>query len=148
MAQDGSIFKLYYSTTLLAATDNATIAAHGFTEATDVSSVQSPATRSQSDYNARSGVVTTTGPAKYSKSFEMLLDNSNAFYAAIKAAFDANTAIALADVDGAIATTGTKGDAGNFLVTDFEPNEPDSGPATVSVSVAKTSFFTSDYTAP
>lgn len=146
--QDGSEFKLYYNATPITDASDAAIAAASWTEATEVANVTRNSERSQSDFNARSGVITTTGPAKRGLTFDIAYDTADAFYTALETAHDTNAAIALAACDAAIATSGTKGSVGNFLVVNFSLNEPDSGPATVSVEAALTSYANWGYVAP
>ena len=145
---DGSLFKLYYNATPISNASDAAIKAASWTEAVDISTVGRNSERSQSDFNARSGVITTTGPAKRGLTFDIAYDTADAFYTALETAHDTNAAIALADCDGPIATAGTRGAVGNVLIVNFSLNEPDSGPATVSVEAALTSFANWGYVAP
>jgi len=145
---DGSLFKLYYNSTPITDATDSGIADASWTEAVDVASVTRNSDRAQNDFNARSGVITTTGPAKRTLSFEIAYDTTDAFYSALETAHDTNAAIALAACDGAIATTGTQGSVANFLISGFTLTEPDSGPATVSVEAALTSFGNWGYVAP
>lgn len=145
---DGSNFKLFYNSTPISDATDAAIKGASWTEAVNVAGVTRGNTRSQNDFQARSGVVTTTGPAKRSLRFTVAYDTDDAFYTALEAAADGNTPIALAACDGAIATEDTKGSVGNFLVVDFSLEEPESGPAVVSVEAALTSFANWGYVAP
>lgn len=145
---DGAEFKLYYSATALASTDDATLAALTWTEATEVANVTRGNERASSEFRARSGVIRTTGSQELSLDVTLAYDTSDGFYTALVNAMRDNTEIAIADVDGAIATTGTKGITGNFKVESMPLEEPDEGPATLDITLVNTSFPNPDYTTP
>ena len=146
--QDGSEFKLFYNATPISDASDSAISLATWNEATNVANVTRGSERGQSDFKARSGTVTTTGPAKRSLSFEVAYDDTDTFYDVLETAHENNVAIALAACDAAIATTGTKGSVGNFLIVNFSLNEPDEGPATVSIEAALTSYPNWGYVAP
>jgi hypothetical protein len=145
---DGSEFKLYYKATAITSNADADIKADTLIEATEVANVTRNSERSQSDFAARSGVITTTGPAKRGFTFDIAYDTTDAFYTALEAAHDGNNEIALAACDGDYSTAGTKGSVANCYIVNFSLNEPDSGPATVSVEAASSSQVNWGYVAP
>lgn len=146
--KDGSEFRLYYSETALTDNTNAEVAGHAWTEATEVASVDGGNERASNEFKARSGIITTTGAQKLSKSILVAYDTEDDFYTALVAAMKANSEIAIADVDGAVATEGTKGDAGNYKVTSMPRTEPDEGPVTLQVELTLSSQMVPDYVAP
>lgn len=145
---DGSEFKLYYSTVAITDSSNSAIAGKSWTEVADVATVERGNERSENEFNARSGVIVTAGPQKVSLSITIAYDSEDAFYLACADAIAGNTEIALADVDGAIATGGVRGIAGNFKITSFPLSEPDAGPATIQVEARSSSYLNADYVAP
>lgn len=145
---DGSDFILSYSTTALTDAADATAKALSWTEATDVASVDRTAERASSEFNARSGIIVTTGPLKTSLSFQIAYDTTDAFYTALLAAIENKTEIALADTDGDPSTAGSRGVTGNFKISNFSMNEPDQGPATIQVQADSSSSVNPAYVAP
>lgn len=146
--KDGSEFILYYKTGGITSNTDADIKADTLEEATEVANVTRNSERSQSDFNARSGVITTTGPAKRGFTFDIAYDTTDDFYTALEAAHDGNNEIALAACDDDYSVEGTKGSVANCFITNFSLNEPDSGPATVSVEAAASSQINWGYEAP
>ena len=71
--------------------------------------------------------------------FEMLWDTGDAAFGALKDAWAGGAEIALAAMDGDIATAGSEGLAGNFTVTNFSRSEPLEEGVTVSVTVKPSS---------
>jgi translation elongation factor P/translation initiation factor 5A len=71
-----------------------------------------------------------------SVSFSFERDRSSAVYDRIRAAYKARTPTGFAFMDGAIATSGTKGMQLDALVTTFNENEPLDDVATVDVELA------------
>lgn len=67
--------------------------------------------------------------------FDLVFDHSDTAVDAIEAAWHAGTELAWAAMDGAIATTGSKGTIFNGLVSDFERNEPLKDKMSVSITV-------------
>ena len=77
--------------------------------------------------------------------FEMVWKPGDAGFDAVKAAFLANTTLALAVLDGDEATVGTQGPIGDFGITNFSRNEQLEEAITVSVT-AKLAVYTDWYT--
>jgi len=71
--------------------------------------------------------------------FEMLWDTGDAAFGALKDAWADGDEIALAAMDGDVATAGSEGLAGNFTVTNFSRSEPLEEGVTVSVTVKPSS---------
>jgi len=74
--------------------------------------------------------------------FEMLWDPDDAGFAAIQTAWANAAEIAMAAMDGPIATSGSQGLASNFTVTNFSRNEPLEEAVTVSVTIKPSSYTT------
>jgi len=74
--------------------------------------------------------------------FEMLWDPNDAGFTAIQTAWANAAEIAMAAMDGAIATSGSQGLASNFTVTNFSRNEPLEEAVTVSVTIKPSSYTT------
>jgi hypothetical protein len=74
--------------------------------------------------------------------FEMLWDSADSGFTAIKDAWLNSNEIALAAMDGDIATSGNQGLASNFTVTNFSRNEPLEEAITVNVTVKPSSQTT------
>lgn len=147
--KDGSEMFLFYSTTLIDTATSAAIKAMGtWVEAVDVATVEQGNARANSDFNARSGVITSTGPAKLTLTITVAYDTDDAFVTACKAAYNSNSEIALADVDGPVTTAGTKGEVSNHKITGFNKSEPDSGPTVYTIEAAASGFTVLDYDAP
>ena len=72
--------------------------------------------------------------------FEMLWDTADAGFTAIQAAWQNAAEIALAAMDGDIATAGSQGLASNFTVTNFSRSEPLEEAVTVSVTIKPSSY--------
>ena len=77
--------------------------------------------------------------------WEMVWDTSDAAFAAIQTAWETRAEIALAALDGLIATVGSQGLTGNFQITNFSRSEDLEDVAKVSVT-AKASSFNSWWT--
>jgi hypothetical protein len=71
--------------------------------------------------------------------FEMLWDSADSGFTAIKDAWLNSAEIAMAAMDGDIATSGNQGLASNFTVTNFSRNEPLEEAITVNVTVKPSS---------
>ncbi len=67
--------------------------------------------------------------------FELVYDNADTEFTALKDAFFNGTTVELAVMDGEIATTGTQGLRATMSVTNFSRNEPLEEVLTVSVTV-------------
>ena len=74
--------------------------------------------------------------------FEMLWKPGDAAFDALQAAWAGSTEIAIAAMDGAIATADNQGLAGNFTVTNFSRNEPLEEAVTVNVTLKPSSYTT------
>jgi len=79
--------------------------------------------------------------------FEMVWETGDAAFDAIKDAWLNDSEIALAAMDGDIATTGSEGLVSNFVITNFSRSEPLEEGVTVSVT-AKPSSHTEWYEVP
>lgn len=139
----GSDCKLYYSTTLFT---EATGAPGGtVNELTNVTNVDLGLQRDKADITTR---ATAAGGFKAYRStlaegtitFEMNWDTTDAGFAAIQTAFFAKSEIAIAAMDGAIATEGNTGLAGNFTVANFSRSEPLTEAAKANVELAVSSY--------
>ena len=71
--------------------------------------------------------------------FEMLWDTGDSAFDAIRNAWSGGSEIALAAMDGDVATSGSEGLVGNFTVTNFSRSEPLEEGVTVSVTVKPSS---------
>ena len=74
--------------------------------------------------------------------FQMVWKPGDAVFEAIQTAWSSSSEIAIAAMDGAIATVGKQGLAGNFTVTNFSRSEPLEEAATVSVTLKPSSYTT------
>jgi TP901-1 family phage major tail protein len=72
--------------------------------------------------------------------FEALWKPGDGAFDALQSAWAAGDEIAIAAMDGAIATVGKQGLAGNFTVTNFSRNEPLEEAVTVSITLKPSSF--------
>jgi predicted secreted protein len=119
--------KLYYAASNLADVQDATIAAATWVEVTNVVDVTLNLEKGEADVTTRSsgGWRAALGTLKEgSIEFEMRWNTGDAFFTAIKTAWLAGTYIAIAAMDGAVATTGSTGLVGNFSVIGFSRSEP------------------------
>ncbi len=136
--------KIYFDATALAGTpDTGTWA-----ELTIVKDVNVPDERDEVENTTResNGVKTfETGLRTVGVEFEIEHDPANAGYAALKAAYEANTEIAIAVMDGDITTIGKTGVGGNFKVATFPRSEPLGDHVTSSIKLVPSSFI-DDYT--
>ena len=135
--------KLYFGTTPLAGTpDTGT-----WTELDEVKDVTigdeidevSVTTRANGGRKSTDG-----GLRDNSLEFDIPADAAEAGYAALHTAYKGRNAIAIAAMDGPIATIGSKGPAGNWKVLGFARNEPLGDQVTVSVTL-KPFDYMADY---
>lgn len=146
----GTEFKLYYSASALADVQNGTVQGATWTEATNVSSANPTSSREDNTVTIRLGGGTEVGlggKVTNEISFSVPYDPDDGFYDALATAYDADSVIALADMDGEISTTGSKGVVGNFNIKEFSRDEPDSGAAVTTVRARPTSVFARNYEA-
>lgn len=147
----GTEFKLYYTTSALADTVNGTITGKTWTEATNVASANPTSSREDNTVTIRLNGGTEVGlGGKITNeiTFTIPYDPDDAFYDALATAYDADSDVALADMDGAIGTAGSKGVVGNFKLKEFSRDEPDSGAAVVSVRARPTAIFLRNWEVP
>jgi hypothetical protein len=147
----GTEFILYYSATALTNTQDATITGASWTEAENVASANPTSSREDNTVTIRKDGGTEVGlGGKITNeiNFSVPYDPDDGFYDALATAYDADNEIALADMDGAIATTGSKGLVGNFNIKEFSRDEPDSGAAVVTVRARPTSTFLRNWEVP
>jgi hypothetical protein len=133
--------KLYYSSTLLTQQNGPGQAT--WNEISNVKDLTLNLETGEADVTTRAnnGWKATAATLKDgSIEFEMLWDTGDAAFGALKDAWANSAEIALAAMDGAIATVGSEGLAGNFTVTNFSRSEPLAEGVTVSVTVKPSSF--------
>lgn len=129
--------KLYYSDTLLDGSSNTpdSVSWNEITNVTDVN-VNLETGEADATTRANNGWRQTLATLKDgSIEFEMNWEPSDAAFAALKDAWLNNNNIALAAMDGAIATAANEGLVGNFSVTNFSRAEPLEEVMRVSVTV-------------
>ena len=133
--------KLYYDSTPLAGEPGTGT----WTELTNTKDVTLNLETGEADITTRAnnGWRATAATLKDgSIEFEMLWDTGDAGFTALQAAWENAAEIALAAMDGDIATPGSQGLASNFTVTNFSRNEPLEEAVTVSVTVKPSSYTT------
>jgi len=133
--------KLYYNATPLTAPPNGT----GWTELSNTKDVTLNLETGEADITTRAnnGWRATAATLKDgSIEFEMLWDTGDAGFTALQTAWENAGEVALAAMDGDIATAGSQGLASNFTVTNFSRNEPLEEAVTVSVTVKPSSYTT------
>ncbi len=131
--------KLYYNSTPLAGPPNG----GGWTEMPNTKDVTLNLETGEADITTRAnnGWRATAATLKDgSIEFEMLWDTDDAGFTAIQAAWQNAAEIALAAMDGDIATAGSQGLASNFTVTNFSRSEPLEEAVTVSVTIKPSSY--------
>lgn len=129
----GKNAKLYRNT--------ATWATPTFDEITNVRDLKQNLTAEEIDVTIRGGGgwdLKAPGNKNGAVEFEMLWDDTDADFTALKDAFFNETSIELLALDGSSATSGKQGLRADMSVLSFERNEPLRGPITVSVKVAPT----------
>jgi len=145
----GNAWKLYYNATALTApVTNASVKAASWTEDVEVQDLEVTRERGTTEYKTRGGTYETTNPLKRGMTFTIAVDTANAFYVALAAAVSAGTAIAVSEVNAAIATAGTKGLAGNWKVANLSEAHPVEGVTTANVTLAPVSGEVIEYVAP
>lgn len=135
----GQDCKLYYDATPLSSADPSGADWNEIDEAKDVT-VNLEA--SEADASTRGGIFKAYRAAMLDGSidFDILYDAAKEAYEALRDAYVGRLPIALAAMDGAIATVGSEGLAGNFIVTGFNRNEPLEESVTVTVTVKPHSY--------
>ena len=121
-----------------------------WTELTIVKDVTLGDEREEVDQTTRafSGRKSTRGGLRDNPvDLEVVYDESDTGFVALRTAYYAGSEIALAFMDGDIATEGNTGVVGNWHVIGFPRNEPLAGQITVPVTV-KPSSHMEDYTVP
>ena len=134
--------KLYYSATLLDGDTN-TPATVTWVEIDNAKDVTLNLETGEADITTRgnSGWRATAATLKDgSIEFEALWKPGDAAFDALQTAWAGSNEIAIAAMDGAIATTGNQGLASNFTVTNFSRNEPLEEAVTVNVTLKPSSF--------
>lgn len=134
-AKAGKDFKLYYSTTLLTSLSDEGASWNEITVAQDVTRNKSRDSFPVSNRATAGYKTKLTGLKDGSISVELTYDPEDTSYAALDAAFESDTAVAIMDLDGDSATAGSKGIMGNFKISQFEVNQPIEGAATVSATL-------------
>jgi len=122
--KNGYAAKLYRSTALITGTN--TPAAATWDEIPGVRDVDQPDSRTELEITTRANngfKAYGVGLRDMSFSFEMMDDDDDTDFTAIETAYDGGTEIGLARMDKAIATTGSTGIAGNFVVTSMARSE-------------------------
>lgn len=138
-AKAGKDFKLYYDTDALTSADGST---GTFSLITIAQNVTRNVSRDQFEANTRASEFKQylAGLKDLTIETTLVYDADDDSYDDIKTAYDNDNEIAIADMDGLIATPGSKGIAGNFRVTQFQVEEPLDGPGTVSVTFSHSSY--------
>ena len=137
----GKDCKLYYSSTLLDGTTN-TPATVSWSEIDVVRDVTLGLESGEADVTSRKSggwrnVLQTLREGTIE--FEMLWETGDAAFSAIQNAYMNGTEIAVAVMDGNVATSGQEGLASNMIVSGFSRNEPLEEGVTVSVSLRPSS---------
>jgi hypothetical protein len=126
--------KLYYITA-----EQANWTSPTWTEYTAVKNVTNPTSLKEVDVTTRATGTfeATDGRIKQSSiEFDVILDPNDANYVAVETAYYANSIIALADMSGPIATSGSRGLWANCKIVQFNREEPVEGEQKIHV-VAK-----------
>jgi TP901-1 family phage major tail protein len=121
-AKRGMDCKLYYDTTPLAGIPST----GNWTEAANIRNVNTNLETGEADATTRAnGGWRQTVPTLKDGTieFEMLQVPDDAAFDAFETAWKAGAEIAVAAMSGAVATSGSKGLAGNFMVTNFSRSE-------------------------
>lgn len=141
--------KLYRASAVLAAADSGAVTGATWNEMTNVQDAETTCEYDEAEGTTRANngwEQTYTTIKKGEIGWTMVWDTADAGFTAIKDAFFNNTPVALAGMDGAIATAGSQGLVSNFSITQFKRSEPIKGIVTVNVT-AKVKSFTQWYTA-
>ena len=137
----GTDCKLYYDATPLAG-DPST---GNWTEMDNVRDLNQNLETGEADATTRgnNGWEATAATLKNGEiSFQMFWDTADAAFTAIQEAWAQAKEIAIAAMDGAIASSGSQGLAGNFSVTNFSRSEPLRELVTVDVTLKPSSYTT------
>lgn len=128
MKKKGSEGKLYYSATALETVDDDGVSGATWIELGKARDSTSNSTKDKIDVTSRDS---TSGYKQYLPSwkdgsieFEMVWDTGNDDLAALLDAYENDTLIGLADMDGSITAAGNSGLAGNFYITDATRSKP------------------------
>ena len=139
--------KLYFDATPLASIDPTGAT---WTELDNVTDVTLNLETGEADITTRANNgwrATASSLKDGSIEFEMVYKPGDAGFDAIEAAWSASGEIAIAAMDGPIATVGSKGLTGNFTVTNFTRTEPLEEAMKVAVTL-KPSSYTDWYETP
>ena len=142
MAQDfilGMNGKLYYDATALLDTPDT----GDWTLITNATNVTTSTETGETDVTTRANSgwrATATTLKDATIELELLYKAVDLAFDALEAAWEAGTEIAIAAMDGLIATVGSKGLAGNFIVSSFTRSEPLEEGMTVTVTLKPSSF--------
>ena len=134
----GTDCKLYYKASPLTATADRT----GWTELTIIKDATTGDETEKVDETTRANAHRKAygyGMRDTPLSFEIAYDEANAGFLVLRAAYYAQTFVAVASVAGAIATA--DGVAGNWMIANFTRNEPIGDHMTVSVELAPHAFM-------
>ncbi|RPI60587.1 MAG: hypothetical protein EHM48_07005 [Planctomycetaceae bacterium] len=136
--------KLYFSATPLAGLPSTAT----WTELSIVKDITLNDELEETDVTTRSGAgrkATDVGMRDNSIDLEITWTPGNGGFDAMLAAYKGRNLIAIAVMDGDIATAGKTGVASNWKVTKFTRNEPLGGQVTANVTIKANSFM-ADYT--
>lgn len=138
----GKDCKAYVGSALLAGTNQAAISAVTWSEMSNVKDVTQNLSKATTDKTTRG-----SGGWRQKRStlkegtveFEANWDTADAQFAALVTAWENDTEISCAFMDGDIATAGSKGLVSNFTVADLSRSEPLEGMVTVKVKLEPSS---------
>lgn len=121
----GNECKVYYSADLLDG-DTVTPETATWQELTNVRDVTKNRTRAEVDRSVRGNARkrTRVGMIDDSADLELLYETDNDLQDALEDAYEAGNPVALAFMDGDIATSGAKGVVGNWAITNFTEPQP------------------------
>lgn len=134
----GKDWKLYVSTVALADLDNATIDALTWAEFDIIESVETSNEREEISFKTRENggqEQTVAGALSSSLDLSWVYKKGDATGKSIEDAVKNGTALAIADLDGDIDTTGTYGTIGNFSALSHSRSEPIDGVVQLNVTL-------------
>lgn len=137
----GDAAKLYYSPAEVMATSETPTDISDWTLVNLVRDVTLDNAKDEIDVTSRdsNGIEEMIdGIRKHGISFEILWDETDTTFQKLLDAYNGNSQVCMAAMDGPIATTGSEGFAANMGVFNFTRNEPVTGPMTATVSVKPT----------